>query len=99
MITADLDVTGGQFGIRLSFQPISNLTPDEDHALGRNTASLVDQLRIGLRWPDDDLGEAVSVAEVDEDGAAMVALALDPAAQGDFDSDIFFAELSAGMGA
>ena len=60
---------------------------------------LVDQRGIGLWRSNDNLGQAVSVSQVNEDGATVIAFAFHPAAQGDFRSDIFFAELTAVVGA
>ena len=48
---------------------------------------------------DHALGDAVMVAQVDEDQPAMVAAAIDPARQAHGLADIGFAELAAGMGA
>ena len=48
---------------------------------------------------EDKLREAVAVAQVDEDQAAVVAVGMDPAGKFDFLADIGFAELAAGVGA
>jgi hypothetical protein len=52
--------------------------------------------RIGL---DHALGDAVMVAQVDEDQPAMVAAPVDPARQADGLPDIGLAKLAAGVGA
>jgi hypothetical protein len=48
---------------------------------------------------EDDLGEALAIAEVDEDGAAMVAAVLDPAEQDDGLADVAGGELATGVSA
>ena len=48
---------------------------------------------------DHALGDAVMVAQIDEDQPAMVAAAIDPARQPHGLADIGFAQLAAGMGA
>ena len=77
---------------------MSHGTANEDHALIGDVASVLDDWSCRFGRPDDDLGHAVAVAEVDKDGPAVVAFAVDPSAQGDFGLDIIFAELAAGMG-
>jgi hypothetical protein len=47
---------------------------------------------------EDDLGNAVSVPEVDENDPAMVPPSLNPAHQHDFRADIIFSQLTAVMG-
>ena len=47
---------------------------------------------------EDGLGESLAVAEVDEDDAAVVAVGVDPAGEGDVLADIGFAEDATGMG-
>jgi len=47
---------------------------------------------------EDELGDAVAVAEVDEDAVAVVAIGLDPAGQDDVLADIACAQLAAAMG-
>ena len=56
VFAADFDFAGGQLVIGFSFQPIGDFAADQDHAFGRNTAGLVDQLRIGFGRPDRRLG-------------------------------------------
>ncbi len=47
----------------------------------------------------DDLGQAVMVAQVDEQHPAMVALAVDPAGQADGRADVAGTKVGASMGA
>jgi hypothetical protein len=46
---------------------------------------------------EDDLGDAEAVAEVEEDEAAVVAAAVDPAHEGDGFAGVGRAELAAGV--
>ena len=46
---------------------------------------------------EDDLRHAVAVAQVDEQAAAVVAVAVDPAAERDRLADVFGAQFAAGM--
>ena len=48
---------------------------------------------------DDDLGDAVAVAEVDEDQAALIAAAVDPAVEDDGGAGVSAPQRAAGMGA
>src|SRR5690606_32726987 len=61
------------------------------HGLGNRECR---RIRIG-----DDLGEAVMVAQVDEEEAAMVAHAMDPAREADGLADIGLSQLCAGVAA
>ena len=99
MRTTDLDFTGGKFFIGFAFQPIGDLAAYQNHTFAGNASRFVDQLAARFGRADHDLREAVSVAEVDEYRATMVAFALDPTTKGDFGSNVRFAELAAGMGA
>lgn len=55
-------------------------------------------VRIGVAFgADDDLDDAVAVAEVEEDQAAVVAAAVYPAAELDAASDVFSAQGAAGV--
>ena len=49
--------------------------------------------------PEDDLGDAFAVAQIDENDAAVVAAGIDPAGKGDGLADVIYAELMAEMGA
>ena len=46
---------------------------------------------------ENDLRLAVAVAKIDEQHAAMVAIGIDPAAQGDLLADVFRAQFAASM--
>jgi hypothetical protein len=46
----------------------------------------------------DNLGQAPTVTQVDEDQAPMIAAAVDPASQGDLLSGMFRAKLVTGIG-
>ena len=61
----------------------------------RSASSSCERLAAG---GGDDLGQAVMVAQIDEQHAAMVALAVDPARQADGRADIGGAQVGAVMG-
>jgi hypothetical protein len=73
-----------------------DLAVDADHALG---AQALDDVEAGGLGVQDQLGQAVVVAQVDEDQAAVVALAMDPARQAHRGAGVGGAEGAAGVGA
>ena len=77
-------------------QPAPRPFGDETHYLKVVERDLRDGRCIRI---EEALDETRAVAEVDEDGAAVVTFAFDPAAQGHFGSDVGFAELAAGVSA
>ena len=92
----DLDLTGRQVRVDRAGRPRLDLAVDGDH---RFHAQPVQHLQRGAILVRDDLGDAVMVAQVDEQHAAMVALAMDPARQADGLADIGGSQGAAGMGA
>ena len=77
---ADLDVAGRQARVLGPGEPALDVADDRDDELGADPAGLlVRGRRVGL--VDDDLGQAVAVAQVEEDELAVVAAAMDPAGQ------------------
>ena len=58
-------------------------------------SSMIGGRRIGRI--EHDLRHAVAVAQVDEQPAAVVAVAVDPAAEGDFLANMFAAQFAAGV--
>ena len=61
----------------------------------RRCSSTRERLAVGAA---DDLGQAIMIAQVDEQHPAMVALAVHPAGQADAGTDIALAELAAIVG-
>src|SRR5215469_5428039 len=73
--------------------PLDADAPLEAQRSGEGVGLGVD---VGL---EDDLGQTLTVAEVDEDGAAVIAAVLDPAEQDDVLAHVLRGELAAGVGA
>ena len=78
----ELDFAGGHVGVGEAFAAGADLAGDGDDVLGAGGFGLEVAGGAGL-LVDDDLGNAGAVAEVDEDEAAVVAAAVDPAHEGD----------------
>ena len=94
---AQLDLAGGQLRVRHAGRPLGDVAGDLDHVLGPQRLALVDDRRRRIGRIEHDLRHAVAVAQVDEQPAAVVAVAVDPAAEGDFLADMFAAQFAAGM--
>ena len=90
----DLDLPGRQFRIDGAFRAPAHLAVDPHHPLRAELFDLLEGRRIRV---GDDLGDAVMVAQVDEQHAAMVADAMDPARQAGRLVDVAFAERAACM--
>src|SRR5262249_23938836 len=78
-----------------ALRPMAHLAVDADHRFG---AQPLDGLERGRIRVGHHLGEAVVVAQVDEEHAAMVADAVDPAGEPHLAADVARAERAAGMG-
>ena len=83
----DLDGSGCELWILRSFETRGHLATDRDHVfraegMGRGGG-------IGMEFgTENDLGDAVAIAQIDEDHAAMVASGGNPPAEGYIASDI-----------
>src|SRR5581483_6081944 len=91
----ELDGAGRELGVHGRGLARHHLAGDRDHALG---AHRLGRLEHRARDVDYDLGDAVMVAQVDEQQIAMIALALDPARQAGLLADMFRPQLAARMG-
>ncbi len=81
--------------LRLVHAAVAHLAAHADHPLG---AQLVGEaVDLGLRV-EDELGDSVAVAEIDEEEAAHVAAALHPAEEHGLLADVSFAQGAAGVG-
>jgi len=98
VFAANFDFTGFQFRVGFAFQAIRHHAADQDHAFVWHVASLFDQCFIGFRRSDDDLGQPVTIPQIDENGSAMVSFAVHPSAQGHGGADVRFAKRAAGVG-
>jgi hypothetical protein len=52
---------------------------------------------IAAFWRENNLGFAITIAKIDEQHASLVAVGIDPAAQGDLLTDIFRTQFAASM--
>jgi hypothetical protein len=93
---ADLDLAGRQVGVHDAGVAGHDLAVDLDHALGAQALDRGEARGLGVQH---QLGQAVMVAQVDEDQAAVVALAVDPARQADRIAGVGGPQGAAGVGA
>ena len=95
---AKLDLAGGVLRVRHAGRPLGDVAGHLDHVLGPQRLALFDDRRRRVGRIEHDLRDAVAVAEVDEQAAAVVAIAVDPATQRDGLADVIDAKFAAGMG-
>ena len=96
-MSAELDRPGRQTRVLRPVEARGDVALDADDELAPDAA----RRRVGLRivgLVDDDLGDPVAVAEVEEDQLAVVAAAVDPARQTGRDPGVGGPEGAAGMG-
>ena len=87
------DFAGGHVGVVEACAAAADVAFDGDDVLGAGGVGLV--VRAGQTFfVDDDLGDAGAVAEVEEDEAAVVAAAVDPAHEDDVLPRVFGAEFA-----
>lgn len=99
VLDADFDFAGGDFLVDEIGAAGGDLAGDADDPFGAELAGFfVKGFAAGV-GVEDELGEAVAVAEVDEDETAVVAIGMDPAGELDGFADVGAAELAAGVGA
>ncbi len=92
----DLDRAGRQIGIFGAARPPAHLAVDAHHPFRAQRLGDLERRAVGI---GHHLGEAVMVAQIDEQHAAMVADAMAPARKPDLDADVAVAERAAGMAA
>ena len=93
---ADLDAAGLELGIVLAGQPRSDDPLDADHVLVAQLAAAGLKLVAGLRL-ENDLSQAVAVAQVDEQQAAEIAPGVHPAVQDHVLTDLLGRQIAAGV--
>ncbi len=93
----DLDVAGDHVGVVHSLGPLADAAADGQHVLGAQNVGAGVGLCV-LRRAEHDLGQALAVAQVDEDEPAVVAPELHPAHEADLGVDVFLAEGAAVVG-
>ena len=91
----NFDLAGVELGVFAAFADDA-LTGDGDDVFAAQL--LGHAVGVGGFGVEDDLGDAVAVAQVDEAHAAVVAVVVDPAAEGDGFADVSFAQGAAGVG-
>ena len=96
-VGVDLDLAGRQVRVDRAGRARLDLAGDADDRLGL-AAARPPCSRIGLRV-ELHLGDALAVAQVDEDDAAVVADGIHPAEQRDGRAEVGLGELGAVMGA
>ena len=92
----DLDRAGRQIRVLGAVRALAHLAVDAHHPFRAQRLGDLEGRRIRV---GHHLGEAVMVAQVDEQHAAMVADAVAPAGEPHLLADVGFAERAAGMGA
>lgn len=93
-MNVNFDLASGQVGVDGALGTIIYDALDSDNVLVANGLSEAVRLGMSLRIKDQ-LGYAISVSEVDEDDAAVVAVRICPAGQSDGRTDIRGSELAA----
>ncbi len=91
----DLDLAGRQIGIDRPFAARLDLAVDRHDAFELQPVEQLQRVAILI---GDDLGDAVMIAQIDEQHAAMIALLVDPARKADGLADILLAERGAIVG-
>ena len=91
-----LDLAGREPGVDRLLAARHDPAGDRQHALQPDGLGLGEERVLGL---EHDLGDAVVVAQVDEQQLAVIALAVDPPGQPDLLADVGRAQLAAVVGA
>ena len=96
LLDHDVDLAGGQFRVCRVLGALAYKSRDLDAPLGTH---LLAQGKAGggMVGVEDHLGDALAVAQVHEDEAAVVAALAHPARQGNGLADVAFAQLAAGV--
>ena len=92
----ELDFAGGEVGVHRAFGAGADVALDADDGF---LGQMRDVVLEGGGGRDDDLRDAVVVAQVDEEDAAEVALVMDPAREADGLAGVRGAQVVAGVGA
>ncbi len=92
----NFNITGGKFGVFSTGLALVHNTRNLQHPLRTNGFSLSECLFV-LLGMKHHLGQAVPIAQVDENQSAVVAAAVHPSAQGDGGSDMLGSKIAAGV--
>ena len=90
----DLHFAGGQVGVQRFRRAQLDSAGDAQHILAADRGGKLVGALVPL-WMQDDLHDARSVAQVDEDDAAVVAPSVDPAGQRDIGPSVFASQVAA----
>jgi len=93
----EFDGAGSEFGIDGIWGALNDRAGDGENTFVTEVGGGVEEL--GLIWVKDDLGDAVMIAEINEDDAAVIAAVMDPAGETDGLAGVSGAEFTAGMSA
>ncbi len=94
LVDIDFDLAGRQFGVLCAGGPLAQLAVDAHHPFRTQRLGQLERLAVGI---GHNLREAVMVAQVDEQHAAMIADAVAPTRQPHGLADVAFAQSAAGM--
>ena len=94
----DFDFAGGEFWVFGALEAWGDCAGDADDVFWAEVVGCGGGVG-EFFWAEDDLGDAVLVAEVGEDDAAVVASGVHPAGKGDREAGVGFAEFVAVMSA
>ena len=93
----DLDLAGRHLGVDRLGGPLEHLPLGADHPLGPQPLGRGQQISVQIPT-EGDLGEAVPVAQEDEQDASLAPDGVHPAADGGVASDVARPQLTAGVG-
>ena len=92
-----LDLAGCEVGVGLALDAMAHLALDEDRPLGTHGLGGGEHLGRAQVGVEEDLGEALAVAQVDEDQAAEISTGTDPSGKRDCLADVLCTQLTAGV--
>jgi hypothetical protein len=93
LLRLDLDVAGRQLWVVLARQAFADLPLDGQDEFGANLLGRLEQMRMVCL--EDDLGDAIAIAEVDEHLIVVAAVRVDPAVEYDRVADVTLAQFTA----
>ncbi len=93
-VDVDLHLAGGQIGVLGAGRALADLAVDAHHPFRTQRLSQLERQAVGV---GNDLGQAVMVAQIDEQQSAMVADAVTPAGQPHGLANVALAKRAAGV--
>ena len=98
VVDEDLDLAGGELGVHRVVAAVAHDAVHEDGPLGTHGLGDLEGVAVGVLGVEVDLRDALTVAQVAEDQAAVVAATAHPTGEGNLLADIGGAELATGAG-